>query len=73
MSKIAITKTKAIYTDKYQLKGGNYPQNVNFIDSFYKNIDTGYRYVAENMYDELFSGEDKDFYKNLLQKMEKMV
>ena len=61
MNNIAITKSKAIYTDKAQLKGKNFPQNVNVVESFLKGTETGYKYTCELMYEQLFTPEDTKF------------
>jgi len=68
MNEIAITKTKAIYTDKHTLKGEHYPQYVNAVESFFEGTDTGYKYVCENIYDELFTDEDIAFFNEIAAK-----
>lgn len=68
MNNIAITKTKALYTDKVTLKGKNYPQYVNSIESFFDGTDTGYKYVCENIYDSLFTQEDVEFFNDIASK-----
>lgn len=68
MHNIAITKTKAIYTDKSTLKGNRFPQNVHCIESFFKNTDSGYKYTCENIYDELLPKEEIKFFNELAKK-----
>ncbi len=68
MNKIAITKTKAIYTDKCTLKGERFPQNVNSIESFFEDTDSGYNYVCENIYKQLFAKDDIAFFNDIATK-----
>lgn len=68
MNNIAITKTKAIYTDKWTLKGERYPQYVNSVESFFDGTDSGYKYVCENIYSELFTAEDTAFFNEIAAK-----
>jgi len=68
MNNIAITKTKAIYTDKPQLKGKNFPQNVNVVESFLQGTESGYKYTCELMYDQLFTPEDTTYLNELASK-----
>ena len=68
MNKIAITKTKAIYTDQWTLKGDRYPQNVNAVESFFEGTDSGYTYVCENIYNELFTKDDIAFFNEIADK-----
>jgi 3-oxoacyl-(acyl-carrier-protein) synthase len=65
INNIAITKSKAIYTDKFQLKGKNFPQNVNVVDSFLDGTETGYKYTCELMYDQLFTTEDIAYFNHI--------
>lgn len=66
--KIAITRTKALYTTEQTLRGERYPQYVNFIPSFLDRVETGYRYTCENMYNQLFDSGETEFLKELAQK-----
>jgi len=68
MGRIAITKTKSIWTKDYVLKGERFPQNVHAVDSFFEGTDTGYKYACENIYDALFPKEDVDFFNELASK-----
>lgn len=68
MNNIAITKSKAIYTDKAQLKGKNYPQNVNVVDGFLKGTESGYKYTCELMYEQLFNAEDTAYLNEIASK-----
>lgn len=55
---IFITKSKSIYTKDFMLKGERYPQNVHSIESFFDGTDSGYKYICENIYSELFPEEE---------------
>jgi len=68
MNNIAITKSKAIYTDKVQLKGKNYPQNVNVVDRFLQGTESGYKYTCELMYEQLFTSEDVQYLRDIASK-----
>ncbi len=68
MNRIAITKTKSIYSKDVKLKGERYPQNVHIVDSFFKGTDSGFKYVCENIYDELFTEEEVVFFNELASK-----